>query len=99
MYDLSYRNWITYNNFVSMNIYVIDELVRSNLAMKLAALTWMNKDGEVCTKEESYACKVHHRITRPELCFCGDKVGGNISMKGDVHNGGELLLTEKGKGP
>ena len=67
--------------------------------MKLETPTWMNRNGEVCTEEEAYGCKVHHMLTRLELCFCGDKVGGNISMKGDGHNGGELLLIEKGKVP
>ena len=28
--------------------------------------------------------------------FCGDEVGENISIKGDGHHGGELLLVEKG---
>ena len=98
-YELSRQNWTTYNNFVSMYNHIIDELVHANLAVKLETPTWMNRNGEVCTEEEAYGCKVHHVITRPELCFCGDEVGGNISMKGDGHNGGELLLTEKGKVP
>ena len=59
----------------------------------------MKKDGQICTKEESDGCKVHHKITQPEFGFCGDEVGGNISMKGDGHNEGELLLIEKGNAP
>ena len=98
-YELSRQNWTTYNNFVSMYNHIIDELVHAKLAVKLETPTWMNRNGEVCTEEEAYGCKVHHMITRPELCFCGDEVGGNISMQGDGHNRGELLLTEKGKVP
>ena len=29
------------------------------------------------------------------MCMCSDKVGNNISMNGDGHAGGELLLTAK----
>ena len=31
----------------------------------------------------------------PDMCMCGDEVRNNISIKGDRHAGGELLLTAK----
>ena len=98
-YELSRQNWTTYNNFVQMYNHIIDELVDAKLAVKLDNPVWMNRSGEECDESEAFGCKVHHKIIRPELCFCGDEVGGNISMKGDGHNGGELLLTERGKVP
>ena len=79
------------------NHIVIHELIHAKLAVKLDNPVWMNWNGEICTKSEAYGWKVHHKILRPELCFCGDKVSGDVSMKGDSHNGGELLLTEEGK--
>ena len=36
-------------------------------------------------------------ITRPDICVCVDKVGGNTSQKCDGLMGGELLLTERGQ--
>ena len=39
------------------------------------------------------------KITRPDICFTMDEVGGNISQKGDGAMGGELFLCEKGKTP
>ena len=71
----------------------------AGLVVKLDHPIWMNRRGGECDESGSFGCKVHHKIIRPELCFCGDKVGGNILMKGDGHNGGELLITEKGKVP
>ena len=94
-YKLNHQNWTTYNNFVSMYNHVIDELVHAKVAVKLDHPVWMNQNGEICSESEAFGYKVHHKILRPDLCFCGDEVGGNISMKGDGHNGGELLLKEK----
>ena len=95
-YELNRQNWTTYNNFAQMYNHIIDEMVDAGLAIELKDPVWMNKDGEICLEEEAFGCKVHHKIIRPDLCFCGDEVGGNISMKGDGHHGGELLLAEKG---
>jgi len=95
-YELNRQNWTTYNNFVQMYDHIIDEMMDAGLAVELDEPVWMNRKGEICPEEEAFGCKVHHKIIHPELCFCGDEVGGNISMKGDGHHGGELLLAEKG---
>ena len=79
--------------------HIVDKLIHAKLAVKLDNPIGMNKNEEVCTKEEVYGCQIHHKIIQPELCLCGDEVGENISMKGDGINGGELLLTKKGKVP
>ena len=60
---------------------------------------WMDCDGNICSEQEAYGCKVHHQIIIPDMCLCGDEVGGNISMKGDRQVGGELFVTEKGRVP
>ena len=95
-YKLNRQNWTTYNNFVQMYSHIIDELVGAGLAVKLDEPVWMDRDDNTCTEEEAFGCKVYHKILRPDLCFCGDEVGGNISMKGDGYVGGEKVLTEKG---
>ena len=78
-----------------MYSHIIDELVGAELDVKLDEPDWMDRDGNTCTEEEAFGCKVYHTILTPDLCFCGDKVGGNISMKGDEYVGGEKVLTEK----
>ena len=60
---------------------------------------WMTRDGVDCTANDAYGCKVTHAIIRPEMCLCGDEVGGNICMAGDGHVGGELFLAERGTIP
>ena len=57
------------------------------------------KDGVECNVDDVNGCRVTHTITRPEMCLCGDEVGGNICMAGDGHVGGELFLAEKGTIP
>ena len=64
--------------------------------MRLDEPVWMDRDGNTCTEEEAFGCKVHHKIVRHDLCFCGDEVRDNISMKRDGYNGGEKVLTETG---
>ena len=76
--------------------HIIEELVNAGVAERLDEPVWMDRKGNPCLEEEAHGCKVHHRIIRPDLCFCGDEVGGNISMKGDGYNGGEKLVGERG---
>ena len=56
----------------------------------------MNRASEECSEDEAYGCKVTHKIIYPDMCICGDEVGGNLSMKGDGNEGGKLLLGERG---
>ena len=39
---------------------------------------------------------VKYKLPHPDLCFVGDEVNGNISMKGDGHAAGRLLLGAPG---
>ena len=59
----------------------------------------MDAQGCEVLEKSAFGCKVTHDITRPDICFMMDKVGGNISQKGDSAIGGELQLCETGKTP
>ena len=48
-------------------------------------------------QSNSLGCKVTHQNIRPDMCTCGDEVGGNISMMGDGHVGGEKKIDPRGK--
>ena len=99
-YELDRASWSTYANFTDMYDHIIEEMVDAGVAIKLDAPVWMNKEGEIVKNEEdAFGCKVSHQITRPEMCIVGDEVGGNISMKGDGHAGGQLFVCEKGTIP
>ena len=54
------------------------------------------QEGVECDKSNAFRCKVTHKLIRPDMCIFGDEVGGNLSMKGDGHVGGKLLLGERG---
>ena len=95
-YELNRQNWTNYNNFVQMYKHIINEIVDAWLAVQLDEPVWMNCEGNICHESEAFGYKVQHKIIHPKFCFCGDEIGGNILMKGDRHNGGELLLAEKG---
>ena len=94
-YELNRQNWTTYANFSNMYNHAIDAMVDAGLAIELNEPVWMDRNGNVCSEEDAFGCKVHHKLLRPDMCMCGDEVGNNISMKGDGHAGGELLLTAK----
>ena len=95
-YELDRQNWTTYANFADMYNHCIDEMEHAGVAKKLHQPIWMTKEGIVCDVDNAYGGKVTHNIIRPDMCLCGDEVGGNICMAGDGHVGGELFLTEKG---
>jgi len=98
-YELNRQNWTTFANFRYMYSHTMSEMVDAGVAVKLDSPVWMNRSGEVCEEEEAYGCKVFHRLVRPDMCICGDEVGGNLSMKGDGHVAGQKLLTGVGKIP
>jgi len=92
-YSLDCQNWTTYRNFFDMYEHTYDEMVASGVAEKLTEPTWMDKDGNECGEDTCFGCRVNYKLLHPDQCFVGDEVGGNISMKGDGHVGGRLLLT------
>ena len=98
-YELDRQKWTTYANFFDMYQHTIEEMVDAGVAQKLDEPQWMDRSGARCEEKYGLGFKVTHLITRPDMCICGDEVGGNISMKGDGHVGGELLLGERGTVP
>ena len=98
-YELDRASWSTYANFADMYSHIIDEMVDAKLAVKLETPVWKDRAGNVCMEKDALGCKVTHDILRPDMCIVGDEVGGNISMKGDGHAGGELYLCAKGTIP
>ena len=72
-------------------------MVETGVAVELDSPVWMDRAGnEVEDEADAYGCKVTHKVIRPDMCICGDEVGGNLSMKGDGNEGGKLLLGERG---
>ena len=98
-YELDRQNWTTYANFADMYNHCALEMEHAGVAKRLEEPIWMTRDGVQCTVDDAYGCKVTHAIIRPDMCLCGDEVGGNICMAGDGHVGGELFLAEKGTIP
>ena len=87
---------MVYNNFVQIYNHIIEELVNVRVAGWLDKLIWMDPKGNPCSREEAHGCKVHPKVFRPKFHFLGDKVGGDISVKGDGYNGGERLVDKSG---
>ena len=98
-YELDRQNWTTYANFADMYSHCSHEMEHAGVTKRLEKPIWMTREGIECTAYDAYGCKVTHAIIRPEMCLCGDEVGGNICMAGDGHIGGELFLAERGTIP
>ena len=96
-YELNRQNWTTYSNFVNMYNHTMSEMVDAGVAKQLNKPVWMDRMGNICNEEEAFGCKIFYELVRPDMCLCGDEVGGNLSMKGDGHIGGKKLLTANGK--
>ena len=75
-YELDRQNWTTYANFADMYNHCSHEMEHAGVAKRLEEPTWMTRDGVQCTADDAYGCKVTHAIIRPEMCLCGDEVGG-----------------------
>ena len=91
-YSLDRQNWTTYHNFLHMYEHTYEEMVSAGVAECLTEPLWVDENGNECEEEDSCGCQVKYRLTHPDRCFVGDEVGGNISMKGDGHAAGKLLL-------
>ena len=74
-------------------------MVDAAVATPLPTPVWINHYDKECRDSDTLGCMVTHRLCHPELCFIGDEVGNNISMKGDVNAGGKILCTKQGTSP
>lgn len=79
------QKWTTYANFFDVYDHTIEEMVGAGVAEELEEPCWMDRAGNDCNECDALGFKGTHRITRPDMCICGDEVGGNISMTGDGH--------------
>ena len=95
-YSLDKQNWTTYHNFLHMYEHTYEEMVSAGVAERLPEPVWMDRNGTPCEEDDFFGCMVKYKLTHPDLCFVGDEVGGNISMKGDGHAAGRLLLGAPG---
>ena len=72
--------------------HIYSEKVDAAGAERLPTPIWMDHHGEECQKNDALGCLVTDRLNHSELCFVGDKVGGNTSMKGDGNARGKKGL-------
>ena len=79
--------------------HTIDEMIHDGVAEKLRSPVWMDSKRNLCCEVNTLGFQVSHRLIHADICLFGDEVGGNISMKGDGHAGGQLLITERGSVP
>ena len=98
-YELDRHNWTTYKNFHNMYKHTYHEMVEAGVAQRLPTPVWMDMHGNEVSEGDAVGCMVTHKLCHPDRCFVGDEVGGNLSMRGDGHAGGKLLLTAKGSVP
>ncbi len=77
----------------------MSEMFGAGVTIKLDKHVWMDRLDNLCSEEESFGCNVFYMLVRPDMCLCGDEVGGNLSMNGDGHIGGKKLLAARGKVP
>ena len=93
--DLKYyihrQNWTTYHNILLVYEYTYEEMVSAGVAEKLPEPTWMDKDGNPCEEEDPFGYMVKYKLSHLDQCFIGNKVRGNISVKGDGHSTRRLL--------
>ena len=66
-YLLDRQNWTTYHNFLHLYKHTYyEEMVSTGVAERLDEDTWMDKDGNDCTPEDAFGCKVKYRLLHPD---------------------------------
>ena len=70
--------------------YIYDDMIDVGVAVKLESPIWQDHYGSICTKEDSFGCKVTHDLAYPEMFIVMDEVGENTRQKGDRHIRGKL---------
>ena len=73
-YELDRQSWTTYANFQSMYSHVEDEMVDADVVEKLPEPSWLDMEGNIIDKGESYGCKETHQLIHPVLCIVADDV-------------------------
>jgi len=81
-YELHRAVWSNYRNFDQMYNQVGKEMIEAKIACVIDH-SWMDAKGNVFKEADSFGCKVNLDITRPDIIFTIDEVGGSISQQGD----------------
>ena len=75
-------------------------MIDCGLTIKLLNPQLQDRQGRLCASQsDSFGCRVTANITRPDIIFVADEVGGNIFQREDGPKGGEKLLCQKGCAP
>ena len=75
----------------------IAQMICDGVAKKWTPPVWMNSEGKECCQSEAFGYILTHNLIHIDWCLVGDKVGENISMKGDGRAEGRLYLAAKGR--
>jgi hypothetical protein len=95
-FELNRERWQTYTNFSKMYQDHEAEMIDAGIAEELPNAVWMDKKGNIVSDEKkSYGCKVHTKLTRPDMCIVMDEVGCNTSQLHDGHVGGTRFVVGK----
>ena len=79
---------------------VYNEMVESDVKIKLDVPVWMNKKGGVVENERDvFGKKLTHQIIHSEMWIYFDNTGSNISIKIDGHIGGQKYICATGTTP
>ena len=98
-FELDRSNLTTYANFEQMHDNIATEMIEDGIVVELEEPACKDRNGNTCSKEDSFGCKVTHEIIHHHYALVAHELGGNISQKGDSHVGGTKLLCEKGSVP
>ena len=72
-------------------------MVDSKVSIEREVPVWMDAQGCEVLEESAFGYKITLDVTRTDIYFVMDEVGGDISQEGDGAVGGQLQLCEAGK--
>lgn len=95
--DNKRKEWSTYQNVEKMYNLVYNGMVEARVAEKLPEPVWMDRSGEIVSKDKAFGQQVSHKVTHPEYLIFVDEVGNNLNMKNDKPIGGQKRFKEKSR--
>jgi hypothetical protein len=92
-FDSNQDDWCRLNNFEDMYEDVYERLYKAGIAEKLDEDIWRDKDNNIFVAQaEEYGRETQYSLLHPEYLVMVDKVGENISQKGDGNTGGQHYM-------
>ena len=73
---------------------VYNEMVSAGVASKYNPV-WMDKQGNVVTRDQAFGQKCTHELVHPGMCLVGNGVGANTNMVEDGNKGCEKFIVPK----